>query len=77
MDTSLLKRITFNPKMAGGKPCIRNMRVRVVDVLELLAAGLTPEQIVKEELPYLELDDIKACLVYAANKVNHPVLSAA
>lgn len=77
MNNELLKRITFNPKMAGGKPCIRGMRVRVVDVLELLAAGLTAEQIVKEELPYLELDDIKACLLYAANKVNYPVLTAA
>lgn len=77
MDNMPLNRITSNPKIFGGKPCVRGMRVRVVDVLSLLAAGLTAEQIIKEELPYLEPDDIKACLLYAANKVNHPVLSAA
>jgi uncharacterized protein (DUF433 family) len=77
MNNQLLSRITFNPKIAGGKPCIRGMRVRVVDVLQLLAAGLTPEQIIKDELPYLEREDISACLLYAANKINFPVLSAA
>jgi uncharacterized protein (DUF433 family) len=53
------------------------MRVRVVDVLELLANGLTPEQIISDELPYLEREDITACLLYAAQKINHPVLTAA
>lgn len=60
-----LERITIDPEQCGGRPCIRGMRIRVVDVLELLAAGLTPEQIV-EELPDLELDDVRACLLYAA-----------
>ncbi len=77
MDNTLLSRITSNPKIFGGKPCIRGMRVRVVDVLGLLAAGLTADQIIKDELPYLEPEDIKECLLYAANKINHPVLSAA
>ncbi|WP_033403264.1 DUF433 domain-containing protein [Dyadobacter beijingensis] len=77
MNTPLLERITFNPKQCGGKPCIRSMRIRVTDVIELLAAGLTPDQIVTEELPDLELEDVTACLLYAAAKRNHPVLQAA
>lgn len=56
---------------------MRGMRIRVTDVLELLAQGLSHEQILKEELPYLEQEDITACLQYAALKLNHPVLSAA
>ncbi|MEO6685466.1 MAG: DUF433 domain-containing protein [Dyadobacter sp.] len=77
MSTKLLERITFNPNQCGGKPCIRNMRIRVTDVIELLANGLTPEQIITEELPDLELEDITACLLYAVVKLNHPVLQAA
>jgi uncharacterized protein (DUF433 family) len=53
------------------------MRVRVTDVLELLAVGITADQIVSEELPYLKKEDISACLIYAATKINHPVLTAA
>lgn len=64
--SALLSRITSNPEICGGRPIIRGMRVRVVDVLDLLAAGLSHEQIV-QELPYLEPDDIKAALAYAAN----------
>ncbi|HWV30897.1 MAG TPA: DUF433 domain-containing protein [Dyadobacter sp.] len=77
MNTGLLGRITFNPKQCGGKPCIRNMRIRVTDVIELLAAGLTPEQIITDELPDLEPEDITACLLYAVARLNHPVLQAA
>ena len=77
MNTQLLERITFDPNQCGGKPCIRNMRIRVTDVIELLANGLTPEQIVIDELPDLEREDITACLLYAAVKLNHPVLQAA
>ncbi|NWG52813.1 MAG: DUF433 domain-containing protein [Hydrogenophilaceae bacterium] len=73
--SALLSRITSNPEICGGRPIIRGMRVRVVDVLDLLAAGLTHEQILKE-LPYLEPDDIKAALAYAASRLDHPVLSA-
>lgn len=77
MNTQLLERITFNPNQCGGKPCIRNMRIRVTDVIELLANGLTPEQIVAEELPDLVPEGITACLLYAAVKLNHHVLQAA
>jgi uncharacterized protein (DUF433 family) len=71
----LLSRITTNPEQRGGRPCIRGMRVRVTDVLDLLAAGLTPQQVL-EELPYLEAADIQACLQYAAREIDHPVLLA-
>jgi uncharacterized protein (DUF433 family) len=77
MDTQLLQRITVNPAQCGGKPCIRGMRIRVTDVLELLANGITPEAIVGEELPDLTIEDVRACLVFAALKINHPVLLAA
>ena len=56
---NLLQRITINPKQCGGRPCIRGMRIRVSDILDLLSAGLTIDQIV-EELPDLEPDDIRA-----------------
>ena len=71
----LLKRITLNPRQCGGRPCIRGMRIRVSDVLELLAAGHTEAQVV-EELDDLELDDVRACLAYVAGYINHPRLVA-
>ena len=71
----LMSRITSDPAMFGGRPCIRGMRVRVVDVLELLAAGLSHDQII-EELPYLEPDDIKAAVTYAVRRLDHPVVAA-
>ena len=58
-------RITFNPNQCGGRPCIRGMRIRVKDVLDLLAAKV-PESEILEDYPYLEPDDIAACLEYAA-----------
>lgn len=72
----LLNRITTNQQQCGGKPCIRGMRIRVIDVLELLANGLSPKQIL-EEFPDLEPEDITACIKYALAKINHPVLNAA
>ncbi len=75
MESKLLKRITTNPLQCGGKPCIRGMRIRVTDVLDLLANGLSHEEIL-EELPDLEEEDIIACLKYAVIKINHPVLTA-
>lgn len=69
----LLERITINPEQCGGRPCIRGMRIRVMDVLELFAAGLSAEQILKE-LPDLEPEDIHACLSFAARKLDHPVV---
>ena len=74
--TDLLNRITINPKQCGGRPCIRGMRIRVIDVLELFAAGMTAEQIL-EEMPDLEREDVQAALMYAARKFDHPVLVAA
>ncbi|WP_293352832.1 MULTISPECIES: DUF433 domain-containing protein [unclassified Microcoleus] len=71
----LFDRITVNPRQCGGRPCIRGMRIRVIDILELLAVGLSFEQIL-EELPDLELEDIKAALLYAVRKLDHPVLAA-
>ena len=69
----MTSRITINSDQCGGRPCIRGMRVRVSDVLDLFAAGLTSQDIL-QELPYLEPDDLRACLQYAAREINHPVL---
>ena len=65
-----MDRITINPNQCGGRPCIRGMRIRVKDVLDMLADGATPEEI-------LEAADISACLRYAAGYFDHPVLGAA
>ncbi len=73
--SDLLERITVKPRQCGGRPCIRGMRIRVSDVLELFAAGLSAEQTL-EEMPDLEIDDLKATLLYAARKLDHPVLIA-
>lgn len=73
--SDLLKRITINPNQCGGRPCIRGMRIRVIDVLELFAAGLTAEEIL-EEMPDLEREDLQASLAYAAQKLDHPILVA-
>lgn len=59
--------ITVEPDMRSGKPCIRGMRVTVSDVLDYLASGMTPEEIVAD-FPYLTLDDIRACLSFAAER---------
>jgi uncharacterized protein (DUF433 family) len=69
------ERITINPAQCGGRPCIRGMRIRVIDVLNLLAAGLTQDQLI-EELPDLEKEDIEASLKYASNRLDHPVIAA-
>ena len=68
-------RITVNPKQCGGRPCVRGMRIRVSDVLDLFAAGLSSEQILAD-LPDLEAEDLKACLNYARRRIDHPVLAA-
>jgi uncharacterized protein (DUF433 family) len=67
------ERITVNTHQCGGRPCVRGMRIRVTDVLELLAQGLQTEQILAEH-PDLEEDDISACLRFASNRLNHPVV---
>ena len=68
-------RITFNPAQCGGRPCIRGMRIRVSDILEMLAAGETPETILRD-FPDLEAEDIKACLRFAAERVDIPRVAA-
>jgi uncharacterized protein (DUF433 family) len=73
--SSLPERITLNPEQCGGRPCVRGMRIRVSDVLDLFAAGLSAEQIVAE-LPDLEPEDLQACLQFAARYLDHPILVA-
>ena len=68
-----MDRITFNPEQCGGRPCIRGMRIRVKDVLDLLAAGLTEAEILAD-YPYLEPEDIRAALAFAAAQADHPIL---
>jgi uncharacterized protein (DUF433 family) len=69
--SELLTRITFNPRQCNGRPCIRGMRIRVLDVLDLFASGLNAEAVL-EEMPNLEADDLKAALLCA--KFNPPRL---
>ena len=68
---SAMDRITVNPRQCGGRPCIRGMRIRPTDVLDLLAAGLSREQVI-EELPDLEPEDVDACLRFASHAVRDP-----
>ena len=70
-----MNRITFNPDQCGGRPCIRGMRIRVTDVLDLLASGLSFEDIL-DEMPDLEVEDIVACLQFATRKIDYPVITA-
>ena len=72
--SKLLERITVNPRQCGGRPCIRGMRIRVSDVLDLFGAGLERQQIL-EEMPDLEPEDLDACLAFARRRIDHPVLS--
>jgi uncharacterized protein (DUF433 family) len=74
--SDLLSRITFNPAQMGGRPCIRGMRIRVSDILEMLAGGASAEEVLAD-FPYLEADDIRASLAYAAREVDPPVIVAA
>ena len=73
--TDWRERITFNPKQCGGRPCIRGMRIRVTDVLDLLANGLSRNEIL-DEMPDLEVEDIEAALRYARSRIDHPVIAA-
>ncbi len=73
---NILDRITFDPEQCGSRPCIRGMRIRVKDVLEMLAGGASEAEIL-EDFPYLESDDIKACLTFAAAELDHSILRAA
>ena len=73
MSDRLLERITFDKDVCGGRPCIRGMRFRVQDVLEYLAGGDTETSLL-EAFPYLEREDIRASLAYAARLTDHPVI---
>jgi len=73
---SYLNRITVDLEQCGGRPCIRGMRIRVKDVLDMLAGGASETQIL-EDFPDLEAEDIRACLQYASAQVNHTILQAA
>ncbi|MCH8206223.1 MAG: DUF433 domain-containing protein [Chloroflexi bacterium] len=70
----LAERITVDANQCGGRPCIRGMRIRVKDVLDLLANGLTFDRIL-EELPDIELEDIQASLRFASQRLDHPVVA--
>lgn len=72
---NLAERITVDPEQCGGRPCIRGMRIRVIDGLDLLATGLTFEKVLLE-LPDLENEDILACLRFASRWLDHPVVAA-
>ena len=72
---NLAERITVDPDQCGGRPCIRGMRIRVIDVLDLLASGLTLEQVLAD-LPDLEPEDIRACFRFASRWLDHPVVAA-
>lgn len=74
-EATLLARITQDPGVCGGRPCVRGLRIRVSDVLELLAEGLTSSQII-EDFPDLQPDDIRACLLFAARRTAHAQVAA-
>ena len=73
---ALLARITFNPQQCGGRACLRGLRIRVSDVLDMLAAGATRAEILAD-FPYLEDEDISAALLYAARAAEARVVVAA
>jgi uncharacterized protein (DUF433 family) len=73
--SDLLKRITVSPDVCGGRPCIRGFRIRVADILNLLASGASPEEIL-EDYPYLEREDISAALEFAARQNDHLIVRA-
>jgi uncharacterized protein (DUF433 family) len=70
------ERITFDAEQCGGRPCIRHYRLRVKDVLDMLAAGVSEKEIL-EDYDFLEPEDIRACLEFAAEQVNYAVLTSA
>jgi uncharacterized protein (DUF433 family) len=73
---NLLSRITIRPEQCHGQPCIRGLRMRVVDILQMLASGMSSEAILAD-YEFLEPDDVKAAIAYAANALDHPIVKAA
>ena len=76
MKPRLLDRVTIEPGKCGGRPCIRGLRIRVTDVLGLLGAGASHQEIL-EDYPFLEENDILAALEYAAVQTDHAILISA
>ncbi len=74
--SSLLARIATDPEICGGRPCIKGTRVRVSDIVDMVAEGATPAEIVGD-YPYLSPEDVTAALKYAAMAVDHRVVHAA
>jgi len=72
----LMERITVEPGKCGGRPCLRGYRLRVSDVLALIAAGASNDEIL-EDYPFLEPDDLVAALTYAARQADHTVIAGA
>ena len=72
-EASLLQRVTMSPRQCGGRPCLRGMRIRVADVLDLLATGMNIPDILAE-LPDLEHEDVQAALVFARRLADHRTL---
>jgi uncharacterized protein (DUF433 family) len=75
MESELLSRITIEPGKCGGKPCIRGKRIRVTDILELLGAGASHDEILRD-YPSLQHEDILAAITYAARQTDHVVLKS-
>jgi uncharacterized protein (DUF433 family) len=73
--SDLLTRITIDPERMHGRPCIRGLRVTVADILGLLSSGQSREMIL-QDYPYLESDDINAALAFAARQADHPIIAA-
>ena len=73
--STMTDRITVDPAVCGGRPCIRGLRIRVTDVLDLLAEGLSPDEVLAE-LPDLEPEDITASLRLASRRLDHPIVAA-
>ena len=73
---SEMHRITVDPNQCGGRPCLRGLRIRVADVLHLLAVGASREEILAD-YPLLEAGDVTASLEFAARQADHPVLRVA
>ena len=76
MSAERLNRITIDDAQCGGRPCIRGMRIRVTDILDLLGAGASFQEIL-DDYPYVEREDIVAAIEYAARQADHAVLLSA
>ena len=73
--TTLADRITVDPAQCGGRPCVRGLRIRVTDVLDLLASGLSPDAVI-ESCQTSQLEDVSACLRFASRRLAHPIVAA-